>query len=174
MIRRYTSIIGMPLLDFDEGQTLALLRDIIVNPNNGKIEAFWVKPVGNMFANLIVQTQDIMEWKKKIYIRNEGMMANPEDVLRVVEVLEQKTPIVDQVVMGQSGQSYGVVSDLEFDDSTYGLRQIYVQKRFLSLFAYAQVQFSFKKILEITSEKIVVDDDARSKSAVVAPTLSGV
>lgn len=172
MIRRYSSIIGLPLVDFNEGNTLALLRDIIVNPDSGKIEAFWVKPVGNIFANLIVQTQDILEWKKKIYTRDDSALATAEEVLRIAEILKKETPIIDQRVKGASGANYGTVSDLEFNDSTFDLKQIYTQKRLLGLIPYVHFTFTAKKIVQITSENILVDDDPTEKQVVVTPTLS--
>ena len=85
MIKNHRSIIGTSVLHFDDGSLLAVLRDVIIDPDTGKIEAFWVKPLSLPIANAVIQSQDIVEWKKNIYLKNESVIADPADIIKVTD-----------------------------------------------------------------------------------------
>ncbi len=169
MIRSYPQIIGSSFADFDEGRVLALLRDVVIDPETGKIAAFWVKPTDRLFSNQIIQTQDILEWKKKIYVRNPSVLAEPEDLIKVSRILEKGIPVVGQRVRGLSGKGYGRLEAFDFDTQSFLLTRLYAQKRFLGFFLRQAHSFPFLRIVSITPQAILVDDDPAQKQTILLP-----
>jgi sporulation protein YlmC with PRC-barrel domain len=171
VIKEYKSIIGTPILHFDEGTLLAFLKDVVINPDTGKIEAFWVKPLIVPMGNAVIQSQDIVEWKKNIYIKNDSAIGDPNDIIRIAEILEKQTYIIGNNVQNEAGDFYGKVYNIDFRTDTFYLRQIYVQKSILGLINYDKRIFSFDNIIEITPSAIIIDDKAVEKEKVTESRL---
>ena len=163
MIVHYLDTIGMPILDFYTGETLGLLQDIIVRPEDGKIEAFWVRSVEHPFRNLILQTRDIVDWKQNVYIKSIDAMTDPSEVVRIRSILEQGAYVIGNRVYDEENKALGRAFDLDFDPDYFLMRNLYAQKQFL-LFAHQARVFSAKNIIQITPERIVVQDLSLLKS----------
>jgi sporulation protein YlmC with PRC-barrel domain len=167
MIKNYSSIIGTPVLNFDDGSLLAVMEDVIVDPETGKIEAFWVKPLTLPIADAILQSQDIAEWKKNVYIKNESLISDPDEVIKITDILTKNIYVIGNKVKNQKGKNYGRVYDLDFNCDTFYVRQIHAQKSVLGIFKYESRIFSFDSIIEMTEEAIIIDDETSKKREVV-------
>ncbi len=172
MIKEYQSIIGTPILHFEEGSLLALLKDVVIDTDTGKIEAFWVKPATILTANAVIQSQDIVEWKKNIYIRNNSVISDPADIIRISDIMAKRTYIIGNHVQNQAGDYYGKAYSIDFDTETFYLKQIYVRRSILGLINYDNRIFSFDNIIEVTPSSIIIDDKAVQKEDVVKSTLA--
>jgi len=172
VIKEYQSIIGTPILHFEEGALLALLKDVVIDPDTGKIEAFWVKPATMLTSNAVIQSHDIVEWKKNIYIKNDSVISDPADIIRISDILAKRTYVIGNNVQNQAGRYYGKVYSIDFDTKTFYLKQIYVQRSILGLINYDNRIFSFDNIIEITPSSIIIDDKAVEKEEVVKSTLA--
>ncbi|MBN1258232.1 PRC-barrel domain-containing protein [Candidatus Peregrinibacteria bacterium] len=173
MLKTYLSILGSQIIDFDDGSSLGLIRDVIVDPDTGKIEAFWVKPFTLPLKHAVLQSQDIIEWKKHVYVRGESCISDPAEIIKVADILTRHTYVIGNRVRGQSGKKYGRVFSLDFDASQYYIRNIYVQKSFFGFFSYNKRVFSFDSILEILPDMILLNDDAAVKAKVIENSLVG-
>ena len=167
MIKFYSTIIGTPVLNFDDGSLLAVLQDVVVDPETGKIEAFWVKPLALSISDAIIQSSDIAEWKKNIYVKNESVISDPAEIIKITEILTKKTYVIGNRVRNQKGKNYGRVYDLDFNTDTFYVRQIYVQKSIFGIFKYLNRIFSFDSIIEVTEKAIIIDDETSKKREVI-------
>jgi sporulation protein YlmC with PRC-barrel domain len=172
VIKEYRSIIGTPILHFDEGTLLAFIKDVVIDPDTGKIEAFWVKPLTVPISDAVIQSQDILEWKKNIYIKNESVISEPADIIRISDILAKQIYIIGNRVQNEAGDSYGRVYSIDFKTDTFYIRQIYVQKSILGLINYDGRIFSFDNIIEITPSAIIIDDKTATKEKVVKSILA--
>ncbi len=172
MIKEYKSIIGTPIMHFDEGSLLAMVKDVVINPDTGKIEAFWVKPLTVPMFNAVIQSQDIVEWKKNIYIKNDSVITNPIDIIRISDIMAKETYIIGNRVQNKDGKYYGKVYNITFDTGSFYLHQIHVQKSILGIINYEQRIFSFDGIIEVTPSAIIIKDEAIEKEEVVKTTLA--
>ncbi len=91
MTKEYRSIIGTPVFHFDDGSLLAIIKDIIIDPDTGKVEAFWVKPMALPLKHAVLQSQDIVEWKKNVYVKDDSAIAEAGEIIRIVDLLSRKT-----------------------------------------------------------------------------------
>lgn len=165
MIREYRQIIGTPVLQQDDGSPLAVLNDIIIDPDSGKVMAFWVKPVNIPLSNAIIETDSILEWKKNIYIQDERQISDPADIIRISEVLERNTFFIGNRVQSEEGEKLGMVTNLTFDDRHFKLRQLMSHKIFL-FFAYQPRLFDYRAVISVNPDYIVVKNKEEKKEEV--------
>ncbi|PIZ73998.1 hypothetical protein COY07_01195 [Candidatus Peregrinibacteria bacterium CG_4_10_14_0_2_um_filter_43_11] len=171
MIKLYQNNIGTAILRFEDGYPVAFMKDMIVDPDTGKIEAFWVKPTRHFLSYAIIQTQDIVEWKKNIYVKNEDVLVDPVDVIKISNILSQKREVIGNEVRTESGVSLGHVVDIDFDVQYYYLRNLYVQKRLLGLWSYQKRILNYETIIEIFPEYILVKDKKQVREKIAEALL---
>jgi len=162
MIHQWSTIIGTLVLSYEEGDPLARVEDLVIHPDTGKIVALWVKPLTLSFRYGILLTDDIIAWKRHVYIKDERVIAEPEEVIKIADILARKTYFLGNRVRGESGKAYGRVFDVDFDDKTLYLRYLFVRKSFL-FFKYQPRYFHFDQILHVSPDSIVVEEDDRKK-----------
>ncbi len=167
MIKYFSEIIGTPVLGQSDGQPLALISDIIIHPDTGKIEAFWVKPLTIPIANAVIKSDAILEWKKSVYIKDDREIAEDSDIIRISEILARNTVFIGNQAQNESGESLGYVHDLDFDTEKLYLNNIYIQQSFLFFFKYNQRTFFFDNILKVLPEYILVKDVEDKKDTVL-------
>jgi len=127
--------------------------------------------VGSPLSNAIIQVQDILEWKKFIYVRSDQVIANPADVIRISDLLAKNRPYIGNSVRNGEGTAYGHVYNLDFDSITYYLKNISVQKSILGFFGYDKRIFPYERIVEVLETGIIVDDKNKEKEEVLEPKL---
>lgn len=167
MIQSYRQIIGAPVVDHEDGALLALVQDIIVHPDTGKIEAFWVKPLTLPIKNAVIQSNSILEWKKNIYIDGENEITDPEDIIKISEILSRNTYFIGNQVRNEAEDDLGRVYDLDFDTDKLFLRQLYAQKSFL-MFKYGERVFAYDKVIKVLPEYILVKDTESVQEPAIA------
>lgn len=165
MIKSYQQIIGTPVVRHSDGELLALINDVIINPDTGKIEAFWVKPATIPVSNAVLKSDAITDWKKKVYIQSENEIVEAEDVIRISEILSKNTYFIGNTVKNEAGDFIGTVYDLDFDTEKLYLRQIYTEKSFL-IFSFSKRIFNSDSILKALPEYILVKDKQDIKEKV--------
>lgn len=170
MTRDYKSILGAKVLEFDSGDLLAMISGIIVDPDTGMVEAFWVKPATLPVKNAILRVSDIVELKKNLYIKSDRVLAQAEDVIRISEILEDGRTFLGNVVQNEAGESYGTCVNLTFDIQTYALKQIHSRRSILGLITLDKRIFSYDNILKVLPEMILVEDVATKKETLMATT----
>ncbi len=170
MIRDFKSMVGAKVLGEDSGDLLAMVSDIIVNPDSGMVEAFWVKPTTLPLKSAILKTSDILEFKKNLYIRSDRVLAQAEDVIRINEILEDGRQFIGSHVQNEVGESYGRCDDLSFDSDSYALKQIHSSKSILGIITLDERIFSYENIIKVLPEIILVKDDATEKETVIVTT----
>ncbi|MBN2096431.1 hypothetical protein JW752_03470 [Candidatus Peregrinibacteria bacterium] len=165
MIRTYSQIIGNPVLREGDGEPAALLQDIIIHPDTGKIEGFWVKSLILPVNNAVIPSESILEWKKNVYIKDEREIAEPGDIIKITEILSRDTLFMGNQVKNEAGLYLGHVFDLDFDTEKLYLRNMYTQKSFF-IFKYDQRLFNYDTIIQVTPDYIVVQELESKKEKV--------
>jgi len=166
MIRSYLQIIGTSVVREEDGEVLALIRDIIIHPDTGKIEGFWVKPMTIPVGNAVIKSDSILEWKKNIYVRDENEIAEAEDIIKITEILERDTFFIGNLVKNEAGDNLGRTYDADFDTEKLFLQNIYTQKLFL-LFKYNQRIFNYNSIIKVLPDYILVKDTGKIKEPAI-------
>lgn len=170
MIRDFKSMVGAKVLEFDSGNLLGTVSGIIVDPDSGIVEAFWVKPATLTVRNVILRTSDIVELKKNVYIKSDKVFALVEDVIRISEILNDGRVFLGSAVQNETGYSYGRCINLAFDSKTFVIKQIYSRRSILGLVTLDERIFSYNNIIRVLPEMILVNDDATKKEILMNTT----
>lgn len=167
MQKLYSELIGLPVFDEYSPTPLALVRDIFIDPENGRVVAFAVK------NNRIVVPLDIERLGRGLFIKDQSHIVPTDDVLRVAEVVERKTKIIGARVITQHTKTYlGRVVDYEIETRDMTLAAIHVAKTFL-FFHFQEKIISYRSVIKINKESIIVKDTriaAKEKEKVAAPS----
>lgn len=163
MIKKYSAITGSPILHFDDGSLLGMIKDPIIDPATGKIEAFWVKALTLPNPDAVLQVQNIVEWKKNVYVKDDGAFADPADIIKISEILARNIYFLGNTVWGQSGKTYGRVYDIDFDTAQFYLNNLYVQKSVLWFIKLDHRVFNYDQIIDVQTDHILITDDSSKK-----------
>ncbi len=158
MIRQYSKIIGTHVLSYVEGDALATVEDLIVHPDTGKVEGFWVKPLTLPLKHAVLPWEGVVAWKRHLYVKDDQAIAEPEEIIRIADILTRKTYYIGNKVKTESGKRLGKVFDLDFDEHKMFLRYLFVRKSFPFLRSAPQF-VHFDSIVQVLPEVIIVKDE---------------
>jgi uncharacterized protein YrrD len=168
MQKLYSEMIGMPVFDENSPTPVALVKDVLVDPETGKVVAFLVK------NNHIIVPLDVERLSKAMHIRDADQIVALEDVLRAKVVAGLQIPIIGSRVLTQRQKIFlGRVVDYEFSTSDMILSAIHAAKSIL-FFRYEEKLISRNSIVSIHKHSIIVKDavvtvGVEEKSAVTSP-----
>lgn len=152
MQKLYTDLIGMSVITEYSSLPVALVRDVIIDPENGKLLAFVVNK-----DNIIVPI-DIIGINNGLIISDKDHILPISDVLRVQEVSKMKINIIGaSVVTERAKMNLGRVVDYEIDAKHMVLTKIHVAKTFF-FFRFQERIIYQRQIVKIGKEIIIVKD----------------
>lgn len=155
MEKFYTKIVGTPVVEDDKSRPITTVKDVLVDPEKGKLIALIV----DVGSNLIITPMDILSWHDVIQVHNRDVIVEGSEVMRVEAVQKGGIKILHNRVETKEGKYLGKVADFAVDTHVMELKRIFVAKGFLALFRYESRIIPVKNILEILPDKIVVKDD---------------
>jgi len=170
MIKSYLASIGTPILSREDGEPLALLKDFIVNPENGKIEGIWVKPLTLPLSIGVIRSDDITEWKSSIYVQDSSAIAESCDIIRITDVLTKNARFIGNRLQNESGSYIGKAYDFDFDTQKLYLMNLYSKKNSF-IFSSDRRIFSYDSIIEVFPEYILVKDEQTIKEKLTEPAI---
>ncbi len=105
-----------------------------------------------MAENLFLSVHDILRIGLVITVRDSERLAPPEDVLRVMSIVDEKCPVIGQrIVTKNTKRVLGTCMDVQFDTVTFMLEWLFPRKWFR-----LQTPLPASEILEVTPEAIIV------------------
>lgn len=128
---RFSTAVGLQLVEETEDQPIATVSGILLHPDLGKVEGFFVR-VPSFFRSeeLFLATLDIVHWGKRIRIRSGEVLSPAEEFVRLHPLLQEKRTILHQKIVAESGQALGVCRDVQFDTHLFLLEWIFPRKVF--------------------------------------------
>lgn len=158
MLQLSSTIINQPVLSLRTGGQIATALDPIFNPNDLKIEGFYCEDRFEK-KQLILLTQDIRDRPKQGFVVNDHeVLAEPEELVRLKEILEIQFELIGKLVVGKNKQRIGKVLDYAVDDASLYVQKLYVSQNLLKSFSGGNLSVDRSQIIEITDRKIVIND----------------
>ena len=152
-----STILGTPVFENEEIRPLTTVKDLIIDPENGKLIGIIV----DVNKNLIIAPFDIYSWKEVIRINNRSLIVSADEVLRVEAVQKSGKYIHNSKVYSKDGDYLGKVMDYSLDGGTYGLKKLIVANNVLGLLRYGSRIIPAKDIVEVLPNKIVVKENVK-------------
>lgn len=152
------SITEQPIMSLRSGGRVATAHQPIFNPDNLKIVGFHA--TDNISSeHLVLLTQDIREHIDKGFVIDDvDTLAEPEDLVRLKDILEINFILNGKAVATDKKKKIGKVSDYAVDSISYYVQKLYVTQSIMKNFAQGELSVDRKQIIEVTDDKIVIKD----------------
>lgn len=142
---------------FDENTRIPLwvVDDIIINPDNLKIEAFIIKD--SLFNEpKILNTASVPSWWKNIFVSGNSLR-EIKDTIVPRKILENWIWVIWKRVEDELWQKVWVVIDLNYTRNTYQWTSLIIKFSLFWLFyIWKQREILKKDIIDIKKEKIII------------------
>ena len=154
MRARYTRSIGLPVQDEETGETLGDISGILIHPDTGAIEGFFVRVHGFLGrTDLFLMHLDILHWGLRITVRSRDVLTSVDDLIRLRPILEGRRTVLGQTMVTEGGQTLGRCADVQFSTKQFRLEWLF-PKRF---FRWG-VPVAASNIVEVRADAIVLKD----------------
>lgn len=152
------SITGLPIRSLQDGTKLGEISELVIDPLNGKLLALLVNQKFLGGPKIISLKEIRQAGTSMIIVDSSYSIAEPDEIIRVKEVLDQKIRIIENNVVTESGQKLGKVKDYSVDLKGERLAKIYVGATLLKELFKEELIIPYENIISITKEKIIVSD----------------
>ena len=157
--------IGMPVLSLHIGGQTAAVKRVIVDPEDLSIMAFELEGpiIRDPEIGSFLMAEDIRETSNQgLVVDSADRFVNPEDVIRLNEVLELNFNLEGLKVVAKEGKNIkklGKIIDYTVDSSTLSIFQIIAQRPFMESFVDPQLTINRSQITEVDDFKITIKHD---------------
>ena len=154
MLIEATKLIGLPVAAEDILSKIGVIRQIIVNPENGQLMGFLVL-TGFFSPAKVLSIIDIKFWDKDgIITELEENLVDQDEIVRIHKVLQDKTDLFQMPAQTESGKSLGIIENFLIDTETgsvikYFLKDMLGQNRVMPA----------DKVIKIDKNIIFKDDE---------------
>lgn len=158
MLKLSKHITDIPVMSLRSSGKVATALRPIVNPNNLQIEGWRCEDTFSK-NELILLKQDVRDFVPQgIAVDDHDVLSEPEELIRLREVLELDFEIVGKQVVTNHRRRLGKVNDYALDPLTMKIQKLYVSRPVYKSLSEGQLTIDRSQIIEITSSKVVVRD----------------
>lgn len=159
------------VLSLRTSQPVAKVTSPIINPKNLKIEGYYCTDIVDG-TELVLLFQDIREILAQGFVINDfDVLAQPEDLIRLQDVMAQNITVKNQTVKTVDGEKIGKVSDFAVETETMYIQKIYVSRSILKSFSGGSLSIDRSQVVDVTNRTITINNllkDATVRAAVPA------
>lgn len=158
MLKLRKHITDIPVMSLRSSGRVATALRPIINPNNLQIEGWRCEDTFSK-NELILLKQDVRDFVPQgIAIDDHDVLSEPEELIRLREVLELDFEIVGKQVVTNHRRRLGKVNDYALDPLTMKVQKLYISRPVYKSLSDGQITIDRSQIIEITSSKVVVRD----------------
>jgi sporulation protein YlmC with PRC-barrel domain len=158
MLKLSGALLSKQVLSLRTGTPVASVQAPIINPNNLKIEGFYVADSSSK-QQLILLYQDIRDVIPQGYVINDHeVLSEPAELVRLKEVLELDFQLIGKPVQTLSKQKVGKVDDFATEITTMYVQKLYVSQSIMKSLTGGSLSVDRTQIHEITNRRIVIGD----------------
>ena len=151
----WSQVESTPVFAPESERPLGFLRGIFFHPESGVALALQVG-----FFSVCAPT-DIERWTPSgIHLNADEALSSPQDILRLKQFGIKRCALLGKKVRSKSGIRMGRLRDFTLETGSVSLLTFSVSKRFL-FWEWNRAIFSFKDILEITENEVILTVDPR-------------
>lgn len=152
MQRRFSTCLGIPVLEEHTNEVLGALSGIVLHPDTGKVEGFYVR-TGGFFQTtpFFLPSSDIARFGVRVSIRSRDSLGPPGEFLRIQPLLSGRRTVLGQRIETSSGRFIGRCRDVQFDSVLMQLTWLFPRR----FFRWGD-PLSASDILRISSRAIII------------------
>ena len=128
---RFSSCIGLPVVEEGDGETIGTISGMLIHPDTGKVEGFFVHRPGLFGSDhSFLSTLDILRWGMRVEVRTEDVLGSLEDHIRLQPLLLDPRPVLGQQMRTERGVVLGRCKDVQFDTKHFLTEWLFPKKFF--------------------------------------------
>ncbi len=168
MLKLYESTPGTNVMSLRTGGPIAVIQKPIINPNNLYIEG-WLVEDNRSRHQLILLSSDIRDVLPQGFVVNDHeVLSNPEELVRLKDIIELNFELLGLKVTSESGKSYGKINDYAFETANMFIQKIYASQPLVKNFNSGNLSIDRSQIVEVTDKRIVIEDPTEKIEATAA------
>lgn len=170
MLQLSARLINQSVLSLRTSTTIATATQPILNPNSLKIEGFYCDDRFN-HEELVLLYQDIRDILPQGFVVNDhDVLVDPEDLVRLKDVLELRFQLIGKTVETVSGKKVGKVSDYATEMETLYIQKIYIAQSIVKSFMGGSLSIDRSQVNEITPKRVIINElEKLAPAAAAAP-----
>lgn len=153
-----SDITNKTIFSLESGEDIANISGMVVNPNNLKIEAFYVSSPFISY-DAVVFTDDIRESSLDGFVVDgtKNLVPLDSNLIRLQKIINLNFKIDELKVQNTDGKNIGSIKEYIFSDSSFEITKIYVAEKSLkSKILDKVVTVKRSQIVKLSNQKIVV------------------
>lgn len=159
---RFSTVVGLPVVEESSEQEIAAISGILIHPDQGKIEGFFVSVPGFFQSNqLFLSVFDITHWGSRVRVRESDVLFPVEDLVRLQSLLEDNRSVINQKIITEDSVPLGTCRDVQFDTTSFMLEWLFPRK-----FWRWGIPVPVTSVVQVRSDAIVV------RNAVTIPEMA--
>ncbi|HEX5797171.1 MAG TPA: hypothetical protein VFX86_02160 [Candidatus Saccharimonadales bacterium] len=172
MLKLSNALSNIDVLSLRTGGPVGTATEMIINPNNLKIEGWYVQ---DKFSGkrLVLVGSEIREVSPRgLIINDHEVLAEAGELVRLKPVLDIGFVLIDKQVTSQSGMKYGKVTDFAVETESLLVKKIYASQSIIKSLSGGSTSIDRTQIVEITDRKIIIEDATEKSEATAASTVT--
>ncbi len=157
MLQLSSSFLNRPVMSLRTGTQIGTTTEAIINPNNLKIEGFYCSSTRH--KRLVLLYQDIRDViPQGVIVNDQDALTEPNELVRLQELMALHFQPIGMRVVTVSKEKIGKVSDYATEKETFFIQKLYVTQSIFKSFASGNLGVDRNQIVEITKNKIIIQD----------------
>ena len=151
---RFSSCIGLPIVDDSTDDTVGMIHGILVDPDKGAVEGFAVTQSGFGLKHVsFLSTLDIRRFGAAVHVGHPSVIGDAEDIVRLQGVLADTRRVIDQRMCTESGMQLGVCRDVQINTKTWHVEWLFPRR-----FFRWGTPVSIAQVIDVTEKAILLRD----------------
>ena len=151
---RYSTVLGLPVVDEEMTDRLGIISGIFIHPDTGKVEGFFVRISGFLHSeHLFLSSIDILRWGLRVVVRDADVFSPIEERVRLQSLFEEKRYILGQPIVTDTGRKLGVCADVQFDTTHFMVDWLWPKR----LWKWGTA-LPLSQVLEVRRDAVIVRD----------------
>ncbi len=151
---RFSTAIGLAVVDEDMTAQLGVLSGILIHPDTGKVEGFFVRIARFLHSEeLFLSSLDILRWGMRIVVRDGEVLSPLSDRIRQQQLFEEGRTVLHQKILTDTGRTLGRCADVQFDTLHFVVEWLWPKK-----FWRLGTSLPASQIIEVRRDAIIVRD----------------
>ena len=158
MLQLSNFLYNRPVMSLRTGGQIATAIAPVLNPKSLKVEGFYCQD-SLSHKQLILLGQDIREASRRGFIVDDyDVLVEPDDLVRLREVLELAFELLKKPVETVSKQKVGRVNDYAIEMSTMYIQKLYVGQPIWKSLTGGSLSVDRNQIVEVTTRRIIINE----------------
>lgn len=152
------SIIGKKVLSRLDGQRIDSVRDIVISKDHTRIVALILDEGGLFNPATAVAIENVVSFgNDAVVITDSKTVTRVDHFPAVKEIMDDRDSLVGKQVFSESGNQYGKIEDVYFDESTGSITALEIVGKFVPTARSSAAQLEIGDIVSIGPDAVIIN-----------------